>query len=150
MAASFILGGGLLLSSRTAPAGLAALAPAVSVILLFYLFLSVQTVVGILVAVIFLALVCNNRRAFLPLLTWRPDGQDGQADRADRYGAARLWSPTARRSLHFEMEAVNIFPNEARAGPAACRTGLPIDLDATGVAARHRHSPLEEAPNDDK
>lgn len=80
IAASFILGGGLLLSSRTAPAGLVVLAPAVSVILLFHLLLSGQAIVGILVAAIFLVLAWHYRRAFVPLLTWQPDGRNGQAD----------------------------------------------------------------------
>jgi putative oxidoreductase len=69
LASSFLLGGGLLLFDRTAPAGLALLAPSVAVILLFHLFLSGQYVWGPFVALWFLILAWHYRRAFLALCT---------------------------------------------------------------------------------
>ena len=62
LALSFILGGGSLLLDRTAPLGLVILAPPVTVILLFHLFLSGQAAVGLTAAGILLALMWHHRR----------------------------------------------------------------------------------------
>jgi hypothetical protein len=76
LALSFILGGGALLARRTAPAGLAILAPAVAVILLFHLFLSGQWPVGLVVAGVFLALAWHYRTAFASLWSWQAKRQE--------------------------------------------------------------------------
>ena len=78
LAVCFVTGGGSLLFNRTAPAGLVILAPATTVILLFHLMLSGQTIVGVIVAGIFLALAWHYRSAFQPLWNWRADSAEGR------------------------------------------------------------------------
>jgi hypothetical protein len=70
LALSFILGGGLLLCYRTAPAGLVMLAPSLAIILFFHLFLTGQYLWGAFVAAWFLLLAWYYRRAFVDLWSY--------------------------------------------------------------------------------
>jgi cytochrome b subunit of formate dehydrogenase len=69
-AASYIAGGGALLLDRTAPLGIAILAPTVTVILFFHLFLSGQYIWGPFVAAYFALLVWRYRRGFKGLWSY--------------------------------------------------------------------------------
>jgi hypothetical protein len=70
LALSYLVGGGALLFRRTAPLGLAVLAPVVLVIFTFHLVLSGQWMWGTLNLVWLLALAWQFRSAFRPLWTY--------------------------------------------------------------------------------
>jgi hypothetical protein len=70
LAVACLLGGGALLIGRTAPLGIAILAPVVVVIFLFHLVLSGNWIWGALNLVWFTGLAWRYRRAFIPLWTY--------------------------------------------------------------------------------
>lgn len=69
---SYLVGGGALLTRRTAPLGLVVLAPSVAVIFFFDLLLAGQTVWPVVIAGVFAAIGWRFRAGLWPLVQFEP------------------------------------------------------------------------------
>ncbi len=76
LAATYIAGGLAMLRRRTAPLGIVLLAPAVTVIFLFHLFLSGHRLWGSVNAAWLVGLAWSHRSAFAPLWQYQEDNRD--------------------------------------------------------------------------